>query len=148
VTLHNPSPLEIDPRACSVCGATLDRHEPIDDDEGPIFYCLPPDAMTLPELERRAELIRLVEVAAMVKQWELADPRDRWRHTGETPPRPPAEPPRRHEPYRSPESTMQAFWYVARLDDPDYLTRWLDQHPADAPHLFKLWKAKQCAIKT
>jgi len=42
--------------------------------------------MTLAELERRAELTREIEIAAMVRQMELDDPRDRWKHTGEPPP--------------------------------------------------------------
>jgi hypothetical protein len=47
-------------------------------------------------------------------------------------------------PYRTPQVTVDAFWHVTRLDDPDYLARWLARHPADGSHLFKLWKAKRC----
>jgi hypothetical protein len=37
--------------------------------------------------------------------------------------------------YRTPESTEAAFWYVVSLNDEAYLTRWLADHPEDAPHL-------------
>jgi hypothetical protein len=50
----------------------------------------------------------------------------------------------RPPPYRPPASTVDAFWYVVRQHDADYLARWLARHPADRPHLFKLWKAKRC----
>ena len=59
------------------------------------------------------------DAADIVRRWELADPRDRWRHTGEAPPKASAEPPRRREPYRTPQATCDAFWYVAGLDDPE-----------------------------
>jgi hypothetical protein len=63
-----PDPLEIDPRPCELCGLTVDRHKMVDDGDGPLFYCLDlsPDEMTLPELERRAELRRQEEVAAIL----------------------------------------------------------------------------------
>jgi hypothetical protein len=87
----------------------------------------------------------------ILRRWELADPRDGWRHTGETPPPAafrnsdisgkPVDNPRR---YRTAQSTIDAFWYVVRLDDPDYLARWLADHPRDAAHLLKIWKAKPC----
>jgi hypothetical protein len=85
-----------------------------------------------------------LRTAELVQRWELDDPRDRWRHTGEPPPKPPTPPPRRREPYRPPEATESAFWFVAGLDDPDYLAAWLARHPADAPHLLQIWKARQC----
>jgi hypothetical protein len=47
-------------------------------------------------------------------------------------------------PYRTPQATTDAFWFVESLDDPDYLARWLTRHPADRTYLFKLWKAKRC----
>jgi hypothetical protein len=46
--------------------------------------------------------------------------------------------------YRTAASTIAAFRYVTGLDDADYLTRWLANHPADAPELFKIWKGKRC----
>jgi hypothetical protein len=50
-------------------------------------------------------------------------------------PTPPAAQARSYEP---PESTVQAFWYVVSLNDEDYLTRWLADHPREALHLRKL----------
>ncbi len=65
---RNPEPIEIDPRPCLLCGLTIDRHDMVDDGEGPEFFCadLSPDEMTLPELERRAELRRQEELAAIM----------------------------------------------------------------------------------
>ena len=40
----------------------------------------------LNQLDRRAVLQRQEDAAAHVKRWELADPRDRWKHTGEKQP--------------------------------------------------------------
>jgi hypothetical protein len=143
-------PIELDPRQCELCGLTIDRHEMVDDGDGPLFFCaeLSPE-MTLPELERRAELRLQKEVAALVERMERADPRDAWRHTGEPPP--PIEvrngfletaQPRAPEPYRTPQSVVAAFKYVASLNDAEYLARWLANRSADAAELFKLWKAK------
>jgi endonuclease I len=143
--------IEIDPRPCELCGLTIDRHNMVDDGDGPLFFCpdLPLEEMTLLEMERRAELIRREEVAAMVEQWERADPRDAWRHTGE--PAPPAgvrnsdisaKPASATRHYCSPQATIKAFWYVAGLNDADYLKRWLAQHPRDVETLQKLWEAK------
>jgi hypothetical protein len=95
------------------------------------------------ELSDACEREIMLRAADLVQRWELADPRDRWQHTGESPPKISAEP-RRREAYRPAESTVQAFWYVARNHGADYLAAWLAQHPDDRPHLFKLWKAKQC----
>ena len=143
-------PIAIDPRPCGLCCLTIDRHERVDTPEGPEFFCadLSPDEMTLLELERRAELIRREEVAAMVEQWERADPRDRWKHTGE--PAPPPEvrngaldplPRREPEPYPA-QSTIDAFWFVIGLADPDRLKEWMRDHPKDAPTLLKLLENK------
>jgi hypothetical protein len=144
IRLVDPSPIELEPRPCDLCGLTVDRHEIVDDGEGPIFYCvdLSPDEMTLDELERRTELIRLVEVAEIMARMETSDPRDRWRHTGEPPPRPPAEPPRRREPFRPAESTVAAFWYVVGLADPEKFKAWIADHPKDARFLIKLLEGK------
>jgi hypothetical protein len=81
----------------------------------------------------------------IVRQWEMADPRDRWRHTGEPPPEPKIEP-SAPKPYRPPQATVDAFWFVVRLDDPEYLARWLAQHPADAPHLHEIWE-RRCSTE-
>jgi hypothetical protein len=59
-------PIEIDPRPCEFCGRTIDQHECRDFGEGPEFFCYPDDDL----------LVRL----------EMADPRDRWHHSGERPP--------------------------------------------------------------
>lgn len=124
--------LEIDPRACQLCGLTIDRHEMVDDGEGPLFFCsdLSPDEMTLLELQRRAELRRQEGIAAILARMEAMQG--------------PAEqpPPRAPAPYRPAQSTVDAFWYVAGLDDADYLKRWLAQHPRDLETLQKLWEAK------
>src|SRR5258705_9492676 len=143
----SPAPIEIDPRPCVLCGLTIDRHDMVDDGEGPLFFCteivgaglssttaarLSPDEMTIPELEHRAELIRQLEVAAILARLE-------W--PAFVPP-----PPRQPEPYRPAQSTVDAFWYVAGLDDADYLKRWLAEHPRDVETLQKLWEAKHaCA---
>jgi hypothetical protein len=124
------TPVEIDPRTCGVCGLTIDRHELVDAGEGPEFFCLPPDAMTLPELERRAELIRLVEVAAIMARMEAAD----------VPCKP--LPPTSLRPYRTPQATIDAFWYVVGLRDPERLKAWLRERPNDAPTLLKLLECK------
>ena len=83
----------------------------------------------------------------IVRRWELADPRDAWRHTGETPP--PAAfrnsdisgaPAAKPKPYKTPQSTIDAFLWVARKDDIAQLREWLSDHPKDAPYLLTLLK--------
>jgi hypothetical protein len=140
-----PDPIEIDPRPCVLCGLTIDQHELVDDGDGPLHYCtdLFPEEMTLVELERRAELIRQVEIAAIVRDMELNDPRDRWKYTGEQ--RPPenvrnsdisAKPANtRHR--LVPQSTIDAFKYVVALGDPEYLARWLRDHSDVAANLLE-----------
>lgn len=142
----SPSPIELDPRPCELCGLTIDRHQMIDEGEGPEFFCLdlPVEELTLDELERRAELRRQEEIAAMVRNWEMDDPRDRWRHTGEPRPATQPTPVQRRAPYAPPQSTVDAFLYVVALDDVDRLKMWLDDHPLDAPILLKLLEAKLC----
>jgi hypothetical protein len=134
-----PDPLEIDGRPCELCGLKIDKHERVDSDEGPIFFC-----------EDDLEIQIHLAAADLVRQWELADPRDAWRHTGEPPPKPSGKfattalvAKTGPEPYRMPDSVIDAFWYVAGLNDPDRLKAWLLNHPKDAPHLHKLWKAKR-----
>lgn len=128
-----PPPIEIDPRPCEWCGLTIDEHLMVDDGDGPEFFCQ--------EIHPHA--------ADLVRQWEMQDPRDAWRHTGETPP--PAafrnadvpgtpQPYRQH--HRTPQATIDAFFFVASLNDADYLKRWLQQHPRDAEALCKLWEGK------
>jgi hypothetical protein len=149
VVPRDPAPIEIDTRPCGLCGLTIDRHQRVDTQEGPKFFCLPPDEMSLEELERRVELIRQVEVAAAVREMELNDPRDRWKYTGEAPPPeivcnsaigiPTAI---AKQPYRTPQSTIDAFWYVVRLTDPERLAAWLDDHPKDESFLLNLLERK------
>jgi hypothetical protein len=106
----------------------------IDSGEGPEFFCadLSPDEMTLDELERRAELRRQEEAAAIFARLEaMDDPSKR------LPPR--AGP----EPYRPAASTIAAFWYVVGLNDLDRLEAWLLARPKDAPTLLKLLETKQ-----
>jgi hypothetical protein len=130
VTLHSPTLLEVDPRACSVCGATLDRHESIDGGEGPIHYCLPPDEMTLLELERRVEMVRQIEVVEIVARWEALDVKIASRRG----PFPPREP----EPYHPAQSTVAAFRLVAAGGDVGRLKAWLADRPKDTPLLLAM----------
>jgi hypothetical protein len=128
-----PLPIDIDPRPCEWCGLTIDQHIMVDDGEGPEFFC--------EESHPYA--------ANLVLQWELQDPRDAWRHTGEVPP-PVAfrnadstgtiELTRQQ--YRTPQATVDAFFFVTRTKDADGIAEWLAGHPRDAQHLHKLWKQK------
>jgi hypothetical protein len=85
-------------------------------------------------------------VATIIRQWELDDPRDAWRHTGELAP----SARRSGAPYgagvgqdvslrlyRTPQSTIDAFKYVASLGDPAYLAKWLRNHSDVATDLLK-----------
>ena len=88
-----------------------------------------------------ADLVPSDHVASTLVRWELADPRDRWKHTGELPPHPEPAPPVLRA-YHTPQSTVDAFWFLARQGNADALSAWLADHPLDAPHLHKLWEAK------
>jgi hypothetical protein len=46
-------------------------------------------------------------------------------------------------PYQTAELTIDAFWYLVRLNDPDRLKAWLAARPLDAPTLLKLYKARK-----
>jgi hypothetical protein len=122
-------PIAIDPRPCELCGLTIDRHDMDDDGDGPLFFCadISPDEMTLDELERRAELIRQEEVAAILARLEVMDdPSKRL-------------PPRSElEPYRPAQSTVAAFQYVVALDELERLKAWLADRPKDTPLLLAL----------
>lgn len=116
-----PAPIEIE--LCELCGCAIEDLE---------------------------ELIYL-RAADLTAQWERADPRDAWRHTGEQPP--PASvrnsdisgrSASASQPYRTPQATVDAFLFVAALDDPERLKRWLSDHERDAAFLLKIWKARQC----
>jgi hypothetical protein len=129
-----PAPINLDPRPCELCGLTIDRHEQIDTPEGPEFYCadLSPDEMTLDELERRAELRRQEEVAAIIARWEAQDA------LAPCEPLPPREP----EPYRPAQSTVDAFWFVVGLRDPQRFKAWLADRPKDTPFLLQILESK------
>jgi RecA-family ATPase len=60
-----PEPIEIDPRACGICGQTIEKHIRIDTPEGPVFECDPGEL----EIQAAATAARL--------RMELQDPRDR-----------------------------------------------------------------------
>lgn len=138
-----PSPIEIDPRPCGLCGLTIDRHRMVDASEGPEFYCteVPVDELTLDELERRAELRHQEDAAAMVRDWEMDDPRDRWRHTGELPPaRERQEWPARKQ-YHTPQSTIDAFHVVLQSGDAERISAWIRNHPDDVPTVLKILEA-------
>jgi hypothetical protein len=109
-----PDPIEIDPPTCERCGCVIED----------------------------LEALIYLRAADLVTQWELADPRDAWRHTGEAPPNGIPENPLGTRPSRPPQATVNAFWYVVRLDDADYLRRWFARHPKDAPFLLKLLESK------
>jgi hypothetical protein len=82
-----------------------------------------------------------LRAAELVAQWEAADPRDCWKQGGE-PPLPTSIPSAQARPYRTPEATVNAFWFVVGLCNPERLTGWLDNHPQDAPFLLKLLEGK------
>jgi hypothetical protein len=106
---REPDPLAIDP-PCELCGYVIEDLE---------------------------ELIYL-RAADLIAQWERADPRDCWRHTGEQPPRIVAPAPAAAQPYRTPQATRDTFWYVVGLADPEKFKAWLADHPKDARFLIKL----------
>ena len=128
---REPDPIEIDSRPCGECGCTMDRHERVDTPEGPEFFCvdLSPDEMTLPELERRAELRRQEEVTAIMARWDATDAMDR-----------PAEIPlpNKPQPYRPAASTEAAFRYLIAVGDVGRLREWLSDRPKDAPLLLAM----------
>jgi hypothetical protein len=127
-----PEPIEIDPRPCLLCGLMIDRHEMVDDADGPLFYCLDlsPDEMTLLELERRAELRRQEEVATILARMDAMN------GPYECPS------PRKPAPYRPAQSTIDAFWYVVSLRDPERFKAWLADRPQDMPFLLELLETK------
>jgi hypothetical protein len=79
--------------------------------------------------------------AQLVRGWELSDLRDRHRWTGELPPKPePFEwPPCR--PYKTPQSTIDAFHFVLQTGDQERISSWIRNHPDDAPSLIRLVEA-------
>jgi hypothetical protein len=158
LTLHlvaiDPDPIEIDPRPCELCGLTIDRHIRIDAPEGPEHFC--PDSCEgcgLP-IDRHQRIdtaegpeFRCPDLAAadIVRRLEMADPRDRWKHTGEPPPPASvrnsdisARPANNPQPYRTPRSTIAAFLYLVATDDLPRVRDWLAARPKDAPYLLQL----------
>jgi len=103
----------------------------VDDGDGPLFFCpdLHPDEMTLPELERRAELRRQEDVAAI-----LAAMTDS----------PPIVPRSGPEPYRPAQSTVDAFRLVAAGGDVAKVKVWLAARPKDAPFLIAILESTSC----
>jgi len=73
--------------------------------------------------------------AQIVRQWEMADPRDRWHHTGELPPGNAEPPAASRRKAAVPQSTVDAFKFVVALGDPDHLARWLRGHSDVVPAL-------------
>jgi hypothetical protein len=126
-----PDPIEIDPRPCDLCGLTIDRHDMVDDGDGPEFFCLDwlPDEMTLPELERRAEMRRQEEIAAIMARWEAMDEEISRRKAAPLP---------APEPYRPAQSTGDAFRLLIKTGDAARARAWLADRPKDAPSLLLL----------
>jgi hypothetical protein len=126
--LLEPDPIEIDPRSCELCGRKIDQHERVDTPEGPEFFCFPDDDI--------------------VTSWELADPRDSWRHTGEPPPPVSvrnsdiAAKPNAPRSYRTPQATVDAFFCVLKTKDAAGIAEWLADHPRDEKYLQKIWEQK------
>jgi hypothetical protein len=87
------------------------------------------------------EEIVFLRASDFVTWLEMADPRDRWTHTGELPPAAIAEPPSKNE-YRTPQATLDAFFgWVVRQNEATQ-AHWLAEHPKDAPFIRKLWREK------
>jgi hypothetical protein len=134
--MHIPAPLAIDPRPCEWCGLTVDRHRMVDNGDGPEFFCLDlcSDELTPPELERRAELRRQEDIAAIIARWEAMD-EDIARAAR-------AQPPRAPEPYRPAASSIEAFRFLLATDDAPRVRAWLADRPRDTPYLLDLLESK------
>jgi hypothetical protein len=130
-SLMNDAFAAIDTEICANCERSADQHYCVDTPKGRELFCDGIDA----EITLRA--------ADLVRQWELDDPRDRWKHTGEAPP-PPELAPIPARPYRSPKPSVDAFLWLASQENADALAEWLKSHKRDAPYLLKIWKARQC----
>jgi hypothetical protein len=90
------------------------------------------------ELNEASKYEIKIGAAELVRRWELEDSRDRWKHTGEVPPKASEATEARTQFYRTPQATKDAFWYVVKFGDREYLIRWLADHPGDAPALLKI----------
>lgn len=80
--------------------------------------------------------------AQLVRQWELNDERDNWKHTGGRPPTDDVrnsdvsgKPARHVRTNAPPQSSVDAFKHVVGLGDADHLARWLRDHSDVAPAL-------------
>ena len=49
----------------------------------------------------------------------------------------------RPRPYRTAKSTIDAFWYLVRLNDPERLAAWLADRPRDQQTLYDLLQARK-----
>lgn len=68
-----PEPIEIDPRPCSRCGLTIDRHERDDTPEGPLFFCIEEPGADFGQFLDEAEAVELERLAELRRQQEVAD---------------------------------------------------------------------------
>ena len=146
---REPDPIEIASRPCELCGCTIEDLEEL-------IYLRAADLIAEWERADRAIAADIGVGKDTVRrardQGDAGASPDEDRvgldgksYPAKQKPKPSEEPRRRAEPYRPPESTVQAFWYVTRNHDADYLVAWLAKHPADRPHLFRIWKAKRCS---
>jgi len=130
---HTPKPIEMDGRPCELCGLTIDRHEVVDDGDGPLFYCpdLSPEEITLLELERREVLRQREDVAAILAgmSWQAS---------------PSVVPPAEPERYHPAQSTIDAFRLVTASGDVGRLKTWLAARPKDAPLLLAMLESSSC----
>jgi hypothetical protein len=130
-----PDPIEIDLGDCGLCGLAIGRHRRVNRPGAPDFFCdddLSPDEMTLPELERRAELRRQEETAAILARWDELDRRLAKR----LPPR------ETNSESRPAASTVDAFRYLTAAGDVARLRGWLADRPKDAPFLLALLESQ------
>jgi hypothetical protein len=67
----------------------------------------------------------------IIMQWEAADAARSRPAAAKAPDR-----------YHPAASTVDAFWHVISLKDPDKLSGWLRDHPRDTARLLKLLEAK------
>lgn len=67
----------------------------------------------------------------LVRRWEAEDRKN-----------PPQFPKREPRKYTTPQSTIDAFWYLVQCNDEQYLANWLLDHPMDAVFLTNLRQAK------
>jgi len=49
----------------------------------------------------------------------------------------------RPRPYQTAQSTVDAFWYLVQINEPDRLKAWLEARPLDAPTLLKLYEERK-----